>query len=314
MKKNLLWPATVLALSTALISGFANFLNKFAVTASPDPVVFTAIKNGLVAMALVAILLAIGKWREISGLNRGQWLKLSAVGLVGGGLPFALFFLGLSQTSALNAALIHKTLVIWVAILAVVFLKERLTWPVGLGVSAVFLGNLVIGGFAGFKYSSGELMILAATLFWAVENVIAKKALADISASLTACARLAIGLLVLIPLAAMRGGSLEIFVKMSGSAWLWTGLASALLLAYVLTWYAALKRAPAIYVAALLAPATLVTNILSAVFITHSFNWQLAASAGLFTAGIFLLVKFIPNATPPSPTLDLSLSNGREKA
>lgn len=304
MKKNFLWSATFLALSTAGISGFSNFLNKFAVSASFDPVVYTVVKNGLVALALAGILLAIGKWREIAGLNKKQWLKLLAVGLLGGGLPFALFFLGLSQTSALNAALIHKTLVIWVALLAAAFLKERLTRPLALGVLAVFLGNLIIGGFSGFAFSAGELMILAATLLWAAESIIAKKVLAETSSTVVACARMVFGLLVLVPISLMRGASPHVFVQMSPTAWGWTLAATVLLLVYVLTWYEALKRAPAIYVAALLTPATLVTNVLSAVFITHSFNWRLLASAGLFAIGIFLLIKFIPNFAAPPPILE----------
>jgi len=306
MKKSFLWPASLLALCTALISGLSNFLNKFALSASPDPIVYTAVKNGLVALALVVILLAIGKGREIVNLNKGQWLKLLAVGIIGGGLPFALFFVGLSQVSAINAALIHKTLVIWVAVLAVIFLKERLTWPLGLGVVAVFAGNLAIGGFGGFAYSLPEAMILAATLLWAAENVIAKIALRDISAGLVACARMAFGLSVLVPLSILRNGSLQLFVQIPPAAWLWTILASVLLLGYVLTWYAALKRAPAIYVAALLTPATLVTNILSAVFITHSFNWQLGLGSGLSAVGLVLLIKFIPKPTPLSPVPEMA--------
>lgn len=300
MKKNLLLPAAALALSTAFISGLSNFLNKFAVAASGDPVIYTAIKNGLVAVAILTIVLSAGRLKAIKGLKPRQWLKLFAVGIIGGGAPFALFFEGLSQTSALNAALIHKTLVIWVALLAVIFLKERLSWPVAFGVAAVFAGNLLVGGFRGFAYSAGELMILAATLLWAAESLIAKIALREIPSTVVAGARMAFGLLVLIPLSVWRGGSLQFLAQTSLSAWAWTFLASALLLAYVLTWYAALKRAPAIYVAALLVPATLVTNILSAIFTTHSVNWQLVVSSGLFVFGSAIVIFSARNLTPPS--------------
>ncbi|MDP2932757.1 MAG: hypothetical protein Q8N81_01340, partial [bacterium] len=70
----------------------------------------------------------------------------------------------------------------------------------------------------------------------------------------------------------------------------WIIIPCLLLVAYVLTWYAALKLAPAIYVAALLVPATLITNVLSAIFITHSVNWQLLGSSGLFVFGVAFIV------------------------
>lgn len=300
MQKNAFLLATCLALSTAFISGVSNFVNKIAVTGMQDPIAFTTLKNGLVALLLLALLVAARKWREIGTLTKRQIWQLLLIGIVGGGISFTLFFLGLAQTSAINAALIHKTLFVWVIVFAVPFLGERLrTWQV-VGVAAIFLANILVGGFGGFQYNSGELMILAATVLWAVENVLAKIALRDLSAELVAASRITIGVLVLLPLALSRGGKFELLTGMSQQQWLWTGLAAALLFGYVVTWYAALKRAPAVFVATLLVPATLVTNVLSAVFISHSFNWQLTASAGLFIVGTALVVVFVPVRNEPA--------------
>jgi hypothetical protein len=54
----------------------------------------------------------------------------------------------------------------------------------------------------------------------------------------------------------------------------------------------ALKRAPAAYVATLLVPATLVTNVLSAVFVTHAFTGRDLMSTVLYVLGIALVVLF----------------------
>jgi drug/metabolite transporter (DMT)-like permease len=283
--------ATWLALATAAISGVSNFVNKYAVTAVKDPVAFTTLKNALVAVFLVGLILAMKKKTEIASLDRKQWAALVAIGVIGGSIPFALFFTGLTQTSAINASLIHKTLFVWVILLAAPLLKERMSPLQWLGVAAIFGANLLVGGFAGFKFNGGELMILAATLFWAVENIIAKKALDGISSTTVAAARMVIGSLVLLPIAAWRGG-LAGLVGMQPSHWGWTVLATALLAGYVLTWYAALKRAPASYVAALLVPATLVTNALSAIFVTHSFAGRQLVSAALWIAGSALVIAF----------------------
>ena len=287
--------ATILALGTAVISGFSNFANKLAVTAIKEPVFYTTLKNGLVAILLIGLILTLGKWQEIRSLTRSQIIKLFAIGIVGGSIPFALYFIGLSQTSALSASLIHKSLFIWVAILAIPFLKEKLSKWQWLGFAAVFAANFLAGGFTGFKFGLGELLILAATLLWTAENIIAKKALAGISSLTVAAARMTIGSLILIPVAVQRGAHFSTLTSLSGAQWLSVALTVGLLFAYVTTWYTALRLAPASYVAALLTPATLITNILSALFITHSFDPSLVISSLLISAGISLLMVFSKN-------------------
>lgn len=281
--------ATILALVTALISGFSNFLAKIAVTAVKDPLVFTTLKNGVVGLFLVGIIIALKKWLEIKNLNRSQWLKLVVIGVVGGFIPFALFFVGLSQTSAINASLIHKTLFVWVLLFALPTLKERITRGQLAGVAVIFAANFVIGGFSGFNYNTAELMILAATILWAIENIIAKKVLQDVSSLTVASARMTFGSLMLLGLVTSQG-NIGTLSGLNGTQWLWTLLASGLLSGYVLTWYTALKYAPATYVATLLVPATLVTNILTAVFITRSLSLPVILSSLLYMIGISTII------------------------
>jgi drug/metabolite transporter (DMT)-like permease len=294
--------ATVLALGTALISGFANFIAKIGVTAVKDPIVFTTLKNGIVAVLIVGIVLALRRWRELRTLSKRQWVQLFAIGVIGGSIPFALFFTGLVHTSAVNASLIHKTLFLWVALLAVPILKERMTPLQWLGILAVAAANLFIGGFQGFTYNLGELMILGATVLWAVENVIAKIALKNLSSLTVAAARMVLGSAVLLVFAAFRGGGAAV-VNLNAAQWGWTFVASVLLAGYVLTWYAALKRAPATYVATLLVPATLVTNALAAVFLTHAFPTVQAMNALFVVTGVALVVGFA-RRVHPAPTPD----------
>ena len=291
MNKKTLKIATLLALGTAIISGTNNFLAKIAVTAVKDPIVFTTLKNGIVALLLIGIVLAFHKRSEIQTLSKKQWGKLIAIGLVGGSIPFALFFTGLTQTTAINAALIHKTLFLWVAIMAVPILKERITFLQGSGIVLLFIANIVlIGGFTGFNFNLGELMILGATLFWAVENIIAKIALKDLSSITVASARMVIGSIVLLLLVFYQGNA-YFFTGLTSLQWGWTLLTSVLLLGYVLTWYTALKYAPATYVATLLVPSILVTNILSAIFITHTMTGNDVAAAFLFLVGLLLVLS-----------------------
>jgi drug/metabolite transporter (DMT)-like permease len=298
--------ATVLALVTAIISGISGFLNKFAVAASENPVAFTAAKNAVVAVFLLGAMTLAGKWREVSRLRRRHWILLGLVGLVGGALPFALFFTGLAQTSAVNAALIHKTLFIWVALIAMPLLGERLTKGQWIGVGAIFASNLVVGGFTGFAYSRAELFILLATLLWAAENIIAKKVLADVSSVTVAAARMTIGSALLVAWLVTVGGGFA-FPAAGTAAWEWTAITVFFLFGYVTTWYAALKHAPASYVAALLVPAALVTNVCSAIFVTHAFTLPEFAQGALVVLGAGLVIVFARKTPAVEPAVAASL-------
>jgi len=281
--------ATILALATATISGTNNFLTKIAVTAIKDPIVYTTLKNALVAVALAGILILFKKWGEISKLNAREYVLLALIGIVGGSIPFALYFTGLAQTTALNAGLIHKTLFLWVMLLAVPILKERVTFLYLVGAGMIFAANFFVGGFNGFKFNAGELMILSATLLWAVENIIAKIALKSISSLTVAASRMIFGSVIL-GLFMFWQGNGGVILTLNSEQWGWVLLTSALLTGYVLTWYSALKYASATYVATLLVPATLITNLLSSIFITHALKMNEAFSALFYTLGTALVI------------------------
>lgn len=284
--------ATLLALATAMISGVSSFVNKIAVTGVRDAVLYTTLKNAIVALALIGIIIILRHWRTIVSLTRRQWSLLAAVGVIGGSLPFALFFTGLTMTPALNAALIHKTLILWIALLAIPILKERISSAQWLGIAALFAANILVGGFTGFRYNTGELLILAATILWAVENVVAKVALRDIPSTVVAGARMMFGSLILLAVVLWKNpAAFTIVGQLSVTAWAWTFLTAALLLGYVCTWYRALALAPATYVATLLVPATLVTNALTAIFLTHSFAGMQVVGAILTIVGAVIVVR-----------------------
>ena len=115
----------LLVLATAVISGFSIFLNKFSVS-TIEPSVFTFLKNLVVAVFLASILLLTKETKALKQLSRKQWSQLAAIGLVGGSVPFLLFFNGLAMTSAAMGAFIHKTLFIYVSVFAFFLLKEKL--------------------------------------------------------------------------------------------------------------------------------------------------------------------------------------------
>jgi len=277
------------ALITSFISGFSIFYSKLAV-AKMDPLFFTTLKNAVVAVFLSVLILTPKIMSELTKLNRSNWKRLIAIGLIGGGIPFALFFIGLTKTPAINANLIHKTLFIWVALLAIPLLKEKLKPIQIVGYVLVLAANLFVGGFKSFTFGIGELMILGATVLWAVENILAKKTLASVSPMIVAWARMTFGLVILLAIIAYQG-KLSIITTLT-PAQLQIGLVSGLLLTgYVLSWYKALSLAPATVVSAVLVSATIVTNVLTVVFIDHKAP-TIGVNMILLTIGLLLIVLF----------------------
>ena len=255
-----------LALAAAMVSGVSVWLNAMAVRAFGDPTLYTTIKNLIAAALLIGALVALTRRGSPSGVTRprglGQIAGLAAVGVFGGGVAFVLFFEGLARTSASSAGFIQKTLVIWVAIFAVSFLRERFGRAHVAAIALLLGGQLVVsGGIAMSVLSSGEAMIFVATLLWAVEVVVAKRLLAGLTPLTVACARMGIGSLVLVGFS-IAGGSVAALGALGPAQWAWVGLTGLILTAYVSIWFAALARAQAIDVTAILVFGAIVTAAL----------------------------------------------------
>jgi drug/metabolite transporter (DMT)-like permease len=259
------------AFLTAIISGFSVFINKFAVTAIKKPLLFTTIKNFVVAVLIISIIIAFKKITLIKKLKKTAFVYLLLIGVIGGSIPFYLFFTGLSQISAINGALIHKTLVFWVILLAIPFLKEKLSKNQTIAICIIFLSNLIVGGFNGFQFSTGELFVLTATMLWAIENILAKKILPSVDPDIVTASRMGIGGIILFIITLItKPGMISSVVNFNIMQLFWITITSILLFGYVSTWYRALKYAPAIMVATILTSSTLITNILSTFLITHT--------------------------------------------
>ncbi|MFA6575489.1 MAG: EamA family transporter [Nocardioides sp.] len=255
----------LLALVTAAISGFAVFLNADAVRAFGDATAYTTAKNVVAALVLLALVGAGSRTgaRLTRPRTRGQWAGLAAIGVFGGSVPFVLFFEGLSRASSAQAAFLHKTLLVWVAVLAVVFLGERLSGLHVLAIGLLVVGQVgLVGGVGGF--GAPEAMILGATLMWSVEVVVAKRLLAGVSSWTVGVARMALGSLALLGWVAVRG-DLGLLTSMTAEQAGWVLLTGLLLAGYVATWFAALQRALAVDVTAVLVLAAPVTAALNAV-------------------------------------------------
>ena len=271
-----------LVLLAAGISGFSIFVNKIMVGGFSDPYLFTTVKNVLVAALLAGIVIPMGRHKELFALKLGSWARLAAIGVVGGGIPFLLFFKGLSMTSASSGAFIQKTMFLYVGFIALVFLKERLNLKHLAFAIVLLTGNAVAVGLNVYTVNAGDVLVLAATLLWALETVLAKKALEEVSPSIVACARMAFGSAIMLAFLGLTG-RLGLVSQITGQQALITVVSAAILAGYVLTWFHGLKHLSAFSATAILFLGSPVTTALSALFL------KAAIPAGEIAGGLIVL-------------------------
>jgi len=253
-----------LAFATALISGVSIYVNGHAVKHFGDATVYTTAKNAVAGVLLIALALVPRNARAVAPpLALRRWPALLAVAVVGGSVPFVFFFEGLARAQATQAAFIQKTLVVWVALLAVPLLGERFRAPHALAIVLLVAGQAWLAGSAGtVVFGTGETMILAATLLWAVEVVYVKRLLDSLAPRHLAVARMGLGTLLLVGWVAVSGKTGQL-TGLDAGQWRWVVLTGLLLAGYVATWYAALARAQAIDVTAVLVFGAVVTAVLA---------------------------------------------------
>ncbi|MFA5084093.1 MAG: DMT family transporter [Candidatus Paceibacterota bacterium] len=255
----------LLVLGTAVISGFSIFINKYGVSVI-NPYIFTFLKNVLVAVAVSGLILGLKDWRLLKKLTRKQWGLLLVIGLAGGSLPFLLFFKGLSLTNAAESSFIQKTMFVYVALLASVFLKEKLNKNFLIGGLFLMAGNLfLLGKSSLLVLNKGTLLIFVATLFWAMENVISKYALKELPGKVVGWGRMFFGSLFILVFLSVTG-RLSLITNLSFKEINWIIITAVILLGYVLTWYNGLKHVPVSQAAAILtlgAPITTLLNLIS---------------------------------------------------
>ena len=295
MKKSKITKGILLAFLASIISGIAIFYSKISVVKIP-PLILTSSRNFYVGILFLLLFLFSGKLHKLKKLSKKQLVLLSLIGLIGGALPFYLFFTGLQYMPAINANLIQKTLFIWVAILSVIFLKEKLNVSYFISFALIFIANFFFGKLS-FGLGRGEIMILSASLLWSVENILAKKVLKNISSELVGLFRMGIGgsLLMMTTILTNRVNLISTIQHSSNLTIIFVG--GSILFFYVYTWYKALKYAPASLVTLILSFAVVVGNILNGSFAAVKLLPK-DIYASLLIGGATLLILFFSNVIP----------------
>ncbi len=288
--RNAVGPGILLVLLTVLISGASNFVNFYAVQGTNSDA-FIAVRNAAVALMLVPLALLAGRTLRAK-LTRTDWLKLGTIGLIGGAIPFLLFFRGLQiagSSGAATATFGYRTLFLMAAILGVVFLRERLSPRLALAAVLLLAGNVLLLALTAPVWTDGTTYVLAATALWAGEYTLSKHALRTLPSGTVALGRMGLGGVFLLAYVGLTG-QLGSVAALSGAQWEWVALSAVLLVGFVATWYAGLKTVDVSVASAMLVLAFPVTWALGFLASKSTFGLPQAAGVVAIVLGVALAI------------------------
>ncbi len=183
-KKNILTGISLAALAAFIWSG--NFIIAKGVNKQIPPASLAFYRWLLASIIIVPF--AIKQFRTEWPAVKQSWHYLFWVSLTGIALFNTFVYVGAHYTTAINLTLIGTTTSPIIAtILARIFLKEEIGWMKLIGLIFCIAGVLLLlskGDFRNlltFKFSTGDLWVLAAACCFAIYNTLVKKKPASIS-------------------------------------------------------------------------------------------------------------------------------------
>jgi len=237
---------------------------------------------------LVALPYVLMKRERVKFNSENIW-NLLVVGLIGTVFAPLMYFFGLTQTFAINAALIAHLQPLFVAILGFYFLKERLHKHDFIGGVLIIFAALLITSrtaenLAKFEIGNfGDLMVFFATLCWAIVAIPGKRLTRETSSVIIVGYRFLIASIVFIPLLLC---SYQLIVNSPYQVMLGVSVG----LGYIF-YYEGLKRVKASQVALTELSSPLFTAFFAGHFLGETITPMQIIGALLLMSGLYVLTR-----------------------
>jgi len=292
MKKETL--GTILVLVTAFISGLAIPVNKIFVV-DLDPTVFTAVRSLFIGI-IFFVLTSFQKKSKRQKFKKGSWKYLLAIAIIGGSFAFLLFFSGLKLTTVGRAAFFHKTLPFYITIFAFLFLKEKVSQKQALALALMLIGCTLIYSATitpsefWLNPSLGDLLVVGATVLWAIENTIARKVMIKGESNfVVSFARMFIGGIILLAIVMLQD-KMGLLLALNTQQIINLTISIVILFCYVFTWYWSIKLINVSKASTILLLAPVISLILGIIIFSEPVpNLQLLGSA-LILIGAYIVI------------------------
>lgn len=281
---------TILVILTAIFSGFNIVANKYFL-AAVDPLILTAIRGLMIGILFLFISLVVAN-KDNGQFKHTSWKNLLLIGIIGGGIAFWMFFSGLKLTLASRAAFIHKTLPIYATILAVIFLKEKVSKRTYFALILMLCGLFIMESQnLTFDLRIGDLLVLGATILWAVENTIAKKSMIQNENNFVVVfSRMFFGSIVLFGIIFLFGKQ-SLLMSLNSKQWTYILISGGLLTMYVLTYYWGLKHIKLSKASTILLLAPVITLILSITWLGEKASLLQLIGSFVILIGSYLVIR-----------------------
>jgi drug/metabolite transporter (DMT)-like permease len=279
----------------------------------------------LLAAMPVAIFALVRRRDELRRLTRGErvLLALSGVALA---LHFATWIASLSRTTVASSVALVTTQPVWVALLALVTLRERVSRRGGLATLIATAGGMIIGG-ADISVSgealAGDALAVAGAIFGAIYFVAGRRVRPTLSLASYVGVVYSVAAVALVASAAGAGQPLAGF---SGRTWLMLALLALVpqLIGHsTLNWSLRYLTAPFVSVVILGEP--VISTALAVPILGEDPGWLRIAGGAITLAGVYLAMvdessrtkqaahgPLSSDAAPSSPTNTRPLTLGRK--
>jgi drug/metabolite transporter (DMT)-like permease len=254
----------VFAVLNALVSGIAIYVNSQGVKLFSDSTLYTTLKNTVAGVALLLPVLFFARCRaELRHLGARQWGWLLLLALIGGSVPYILFFRGLQLTTPVTSSLLNHAQFLLVAVLALLALGERVGPLVWAALAVLFVGTSLGANLHTLRWNEGALLIALSTLFFAAGVVLSKRLLRALSTETVMAAKMSLGSVFLLVYVAATG-RLGAVGTLSSAQWGFVLVTGLILLAFTVTAFVALRHITATAATAIPAASPLITTALVA--------------------------------------------------
>jgi len=134
----------IYAILSAVTAALVAIFGKLGVK-DVDPTLATTIRSVIMAAFLVAVALALNKFEGFSlgALSGRAWIFIMLAG-VAGALSWLFYFIALKSGAASSVVAIDRLSVVFVILLAALFLGEALTWQTMLGGVLIVAGAILV--------------------------------------------------------------------------------------------------------------------------------------------------------------------------
>lgn len=108
-----------------------------------DSTLATTVRAVIMAVFLLAVSFGLGSWESFKSIDNKALVFIALSG-VAGALSWLFYFFALKNGPASGVAALDRLSVVFVLMLAILFLGESLTWKSGLGAALLTVGAILM--------------------------------------------------------------------------------------------------------------------------------------------------------------------------